>query len=55
MRDFREVAATGWYGTPSAVTEERAREIIDAVAEHIVASVEEVWKSLGERPAGESS
>jgi creatinine amidohydrolase len=55
MRDFREVAATGWYGTPSAVTEERAREIIDAVAEHIVASVEEVWKALGERPAGEGS
>jgi hypothetical protein len=31
------------------VTEERAGEIIDAVAEHIAGSVEEVWKSLGER------
>jgi len=49
MRDFREVAATGWYGNPGKVTEERAREIIDAVAEHIAASVEEVSKSLSER------
>ena len=49
MRDFREVATTGWYGTPDAVSEERAREIIDAVAEHIAGSVEEVWKSLVER------
>jgi creatinine amidohydrolase len=49
MRDFREVAATGWYGNPGTIDQERAREIIDAVAEHIVGSVEEVWKALGER------
>ncbi|MGH3650995.1 MAG: creatininase family protein [Acidimicrobiia bacterium] len=54
MKDFREVAATGWYGTPDTVSEERAREIIDAVADHIVSSVEEVWKHLAERtPDGE--
>ena len=49
MKDFREVAVTGWYGSPGAITEERSREIIDAVADHIVASVEDVWKSLTER------
>jgi creatinine amidohydrolase/Fe(II)-dependent formamide hydrolase-like protein len=49
LKDFKEVAATGWYGTPGSITEERAREIIDAVAEHIVSSVEEVWKSLVDR------
>lgn len=49
MKDFREVAASGWYGSPNTVSPERAREIIDAVADHIVSSVEEVWKSLGER------
>jgi creatinine amidohydrolase len=49
MKDFREVAATGWYGSPRAITTERAGEIFDAVAEHIVGSVEDVWKSLGER------
>jgi len=49
LRDFREVAARGWYGTPDSITEERSIEIIDAVAEHIVSAVEEVWKSLVER------
>jgi creatinine amidohydrolase len=49
MKDFREVAASGWYGSPDAATEERSREIIDAVADHIVSSVEDVWKSLTER------
>lgn len=55
MKDFREVAAAGWYGTPDTVTEERSREIIDAVADHIVGAVEDVWKSLAERaPASEN-
>ena len=49
MKDFREVASAGWYGTPGTITEARAREIIDAVADHIVSSVEDVWKSLTER------
>lgn len=52
MRDFREVASTGWYGNPGAVSEERSREIIDKVAEHIVDSVEEVWADLTERGPG---
>ena len=49
LKDFREVAATGWYGTPDKITEDRACEIMDAVADHIVSSVEDVWKSLIER------
>jgi creatinine amidohydrolase len=53
MKDFREVADSGWYGSPGSITEERAREIIDAVAEKIAGSVEEVWKALGERNSGD--
>lgn len=54
MTDFREVAATGWYGSPGSVSEERALEIVEAVVDHVVSSVEEVWKSLGDRtPEGE--
>ena len=49
LSDFREVAASGWYGTPDSISEERAREIIDAAAEYIVRSVEEVWQTLAER------
>lgn len=53
MKDFREVAATGWYGSPGRVEEARAREIIEAVADHVVASVEEVWAELAERTISE--
>ena len=53
LSDFREVAALGWYGTPDAISEERSTEIIDAVAEHIVRLVEEVWQALAERVPGE--
>jgi len=49
MKDFREVAAAGWYGSPDSISEDRGREIIEAVADHIVSSVEDVWKSLSER------
>lgn len=49
MRDFREVARTGWYGSPGRVSKERADEIIEAVADHIVTQLEEVWKALEER------
>jgi creatinine amidohydrolase len=49
MTDFREVAASGWYGSPQSIGEERAREIIDAVADYIVEMVEDVWKGLSSR------
>ncbi|HET8740507.1 MAG TPA: creatininase family protein [Acidimicrobiia bacterium] len=49
MTDFREVAAGGWYGSPASVTEDRATEIFDAVADYVISSIEEVWKSLQER------
>lgn len=49
MRDFREVAASGWYGTPGSVNEDRARHIIEAVADNVVASLEEVWEELQRR------
>jgi len=51
MRDFREVAATGWYGTPGSVSPERARQIMDEVADHVVASFEDVVAALEKRVA----
>lgn len=53
MKDFREVAASGWYGSPGSVGEERAREVIEAVADRVVASLEEVWQELESRKIGE--
>lgn len=53
LKDFREVAGTGWYGSPGSVTEERAREIFDAVASHVLEQVEAVTRALEERTAQE--
>lgn len=49
MRDFREVAGTGWYGSPASVNAERANEIMDAVADHVVAGFEDVSDKLEAR------
>jgi creatinine amidohydrolase len=46
MRDFREVAPTGWYGDPASISTERAREIADRVADHVVARAREAWEAL---------
>ncbi len=54
LEDFRQVAASGWYGTPTSVTEQRAREIMEAVADHIVAALDEVWEGLGGRIPADS-
>ena len=51
MRDFREVAATGWYGTPGSVNPERARQIMDEVADHVVAAFEDIVAALEQRVA----
>ncbi len=49
MVDFRQVAGSGWYGSPHAATAERANEIMDAVADHVVAAFEDVRSQLDER------
>lgn len=51
LRDFREVAATGWYGSPGSADVDRAREIMDKVADHVVASFEDIMAALDERVA----
>lgn len=55
MKDFREVAQSGWYGSPDSVSKERADEIVDAVADHVVTQLEEVWKALEERIEAEEN
>jgi creatinine amidohydrolase len=48
MRDFREVAPTGWYGHPELATVEQAEEIFARVAEHVVARARQLWNELEE-------
>ena len=47
LRDFHQIAATGWYGRPEQVTPARAEEIAEAVADHVVTRAREIWAALG--------
>ncbi len=46
LRDFHEIAATGWYGHPERAQPERAEEVLEAVADHVVARAREIWAAL---------
>jgi len=48
LRDFHEITPVGWYGNPATVSKERADEIFDRVADHVVAGAEEIWSTLGD-------
>ena len=48
MRDFHHDAETGWYGRPELAAPERAEEIAEAVADHVVTRAREIWATLGE-------
>jgi len=49
LRDFHEIAATGWYGRPERAEAGRAEEIAEAVADHVVRRVREIWAQLADR------
>jgi creatinine amidohydrolase len=46
LRDFRDVAPTGWYGHPGEVAAERAEELMEQVAGHVAARSTEAWQTL---------
>jgi creatinine amidohydrolase len=48
LRDFHQVADTGWYGRPELAEAGRAEEIAEAVADHVVRRAREIWAALGE-------
>ncbi len=48
LRDFRAIAPTGWYGRPERASEQRAEEIAEAVADHVVRRAREIWAALGD-------
>ncbi len=49
LRDFRDIAPSGWYGHPAGVTTERAEELMARVAVHVVARAREAWETLERR------
>jgi creatinine amidohydrolase len=46
LRDFHQIAATGWYGHPERAEPARAEEVFEAVADHVVARAREIWAAL---------
>jgi creatinine amidohydrolase len=46
LRDFRQIAPTGWYGHPRRAEAKRAEEIAEAVADHAVRQAREIWAAL---------
>jgi len=46
LRDFHQIAVTGWYGQPDRATAGRAEQIAEAVADHVVARAREIWAAL---------
>jgi len=49
LQDFHDIAPTGWYGRPERAEAGRAEEIAEAVADHVVRRVREIWARLADR------
>ena len=49
LQDFHDIAPTGWYGRPERAEAGRAEEIAEAVADHVVRRVREIWAQLAHR------
>jgi creatinine amidohydrolase len=47
MRDFHDIAPTGWYGHPERADPSRAEEIAEEVAAHIVSRAGDIWAAMG--------
>jgi creatinine amidohydrolase len=57
LQDFRDIAPTGWYGRPELADADRAEEIAEAVADHVVRRATQIWAALASggapEPAGD--
>lgn len=51
LADFHDIAPTGWYGRPELASPERAEEIAEAVADHVVRRAREIWALLPDADA----
>jgi creatinine amidohydrolase len=49
LQDFHDIAPTGWYGRPELAEADRAEEIAEAVADHVVRRAQEIWAALADR------
>jgi creatinine amidohydrolase len=46
LRDIREIAPTGWYGEPQKATPQRARQLLEDVANAAAEYIEKTFQEL---------
>ncbi len=52
LTDIRNIAPTGWYGTPAGATAERGAAMVEAVADAIAAEATELYAQLARALGG---
>ena len=50
LTDIRQIAPSGWYGNPAPATEERGREMMNAIASHVAKEATQLLVQLGRVP-----
>ena len=50
LTDIRQIASSGWYGNPALATEERGREMMNAIASHVAKEATQLLVQLGRVP-----
>jgi creatinine amidohydrolase len=55
LRDFHDIAPTGWYGHPERAEAVRAEQIAEEVADIVVTRATEIWAALGAHPGSVES
>ena len=54
LTDIREIAPSGWYGDPSAATEERGRAMVATISDHIADRASAIFAQLDRAPKPDS-
>lgn len=48
LTDIRQIAPTGWYGTPQNANPEKARRVVKGVADRITRDLSAAWEAMAE-------
>ena len=52
LTDIRSIAPTGWYGSPEHATVEKAKRMLDAIADAIAKEATDIFRMLDEAQGG---
>ena len=52
LRDIKTIAPTGWYGAPEHATVEKARRMLNDIADSIAKEAAEIFRMLDEAQGG---